>query len=232
VEKGMTSSEKPEVDPLATAIAAAAKSETGQSLIKAVLLPSAELYGQHLKEILDEHLSERRARNAQRILGKAARKLDPSQSGYWPPRVVKEVFDDGSLTDDELSAEYLAGVLASSRSPHGRDNRGVALSTMVNRLSFYTLRMHYIFYTVVRKLLVGSGLQIGIADEARKAQVFIPFSAYTEAMEFEEGEDVDGAMQHALYALLQDDLVRDEYWVGTHEFIRRLFPSAPSSGWC
>lgn len=123
----ITTSEKPEMDPLATAITAAAKSETGQSLIKAVLLPSAELYGQHLRDILDERLSEGRARNARRILEKAALKLDANQAGYWPPRVVKEVFDDGTLTDDELTAEYLAGVLASSRSPHGRDDRGIAL---------------------------------------------------------------------------------------------------------
>lgn len=84
----MTFPEKLDMDPLTTAIAAAAKSETSQSLIRAVLLPSAELYGQHLRGILDVRLSQQRARNAQRILEKSSRKLDPNQIGYWPPRVV------------------------------------------------------------------------------------------------------------------------------------------------
>jgi hypothetical protein len=226
----MTSSEKPEMDPLATAITAAAKSETSQSLIRAVLLPSAELYGQHLRDILDTRLSERRAANAQRILEKASRKLDPNQTGYWPPRVVKEIFDDGSLTDDGLAAEYLAGVLASSRSPNGRDDRGVAISTMINRLSFYTLRTHYIFYTAVRQLLAGSGLQLGVDVEAKKAQVYIPYSTYYSAMEFDRSEDAWGASTHAIYALAQDNLIGLDYWFGRLEFIRESFPSAPEVG--
>jgi hypothetical protein len=229
-ESGMTSSEKPEMDPLTTAISAVAKSETSQSLIKAMLLPSAELYGQHLRDILDARLSERRARNAQRILEKASRKLDPDQPGYWPPRVVKEIFDDGSLIDDGLAAEYLAGVLASSRSPNGRDDRGVALSTMINRLSFYTLRTHYILYTAARRLLAGSGLQLGIDVEAQKAQVFIPYSTYYSAMEFDSSEDAWGALTHAIHALRHDNLIGFDYWFGSLEFMRRTFPSAPEVG--
>jgi hypothetical protein len=102
---------------------------------------------------------------------------------------------------------------------------------MVNRLSFYTLRMHYLFYTAVRQLLVGSGAQLSVEREAKQAQVFIPFIVYFNAMEFDLSEDILGAQLHAIYALRQDHLVGDEYRFGDEEFLRKEgFPSASEPG--
>jgi hypothetical protein len=40
------------------------------------------------------------------------------------PKVIKAILDDGSFCDDELTASYFGGVLASSKTEVGCDDRG------------------------------------------------------------------------------------------------------------
>jgi hypothetical protein len=205
-----------------SAAAAAAKSETGKSLIKAVLLPPADVLGRHLAEILDGRLGQWRAENAQRILEKAARKTaNIEEMGHYPPKVIKNVFDDGSLDDNELIAEYLGGVLASSKSPSGRDDRGVGVSVLVNRLSSYTLRMHYIFYSALQMAAKGSDVNLRIERNRKEFRIYIPWSSYTEAMGFDTPEEETTATEHAIVALEREGLMSRYFLMGSAENLRK-----------
>jgi hypothetical protein len=92
--------------------------------------PTAEYLGGGLRA-----WTEKRVQNVATIFNKAQEKLGPEieKAGSVPPRVLKEVLDEGSFCDDELTAEYFGGILASSRTPSGRDDRGRHIC--VSRLS-------------------------------------------------------------------------------------------------
>src|SRR4051794_14534377 len=98
-------------DPVTTAALIAAGAAVGSRTVDKVLGPSAE----HLGEILNERLTEFRARNIGRVIEAADRK--GGRDGTVPPRVAHRLLEDGSYCDDELMAEYLGGVLAGSRTP-------------------------------------------------------------------------------------------------------------------
>jgi len=135
-------------------------------------------------------------------------------------------------------AEYLGGVLASSKSPGGRDDRGVALSGLVNQLSAYTLRTHYILYLAARKTTppiatrwkaAGRDLRVGDIREARIVATFISFAAFNRAMAFEPFEDATGATAHAFYALLKEQLFT-EWSAGDVEHLRTKYNNVTEAG--
>jgi hypothetical protein len=76
-----------------------------------------------------------------------------------------------------VSTEYFGGVLASSRTEVGRDDRGAAFVALIGRLSSYQIRSHYFFYT------------------------FVPMQSYASAMEFGEDENFDVLLSHVLFGL-------------------------------
>jgi hypothetical protein len=212
-------------DPITTAAsaaAAAAKSETGKSLLKAVLMPPADVLGRHLAEMLEGRLGHWRAENAQRILEKAARKAgDTESAGHYPPRVIKNVFDEGSLDDNELLAEYLGGVLASSKSSSGRDDRGVGISALVNRLSSYALRMHYIFYSSLQPLARGSEINLREEEKRKDLRAYVSWTSVTEAMEFETPEEESTAMEHAIVTMDRERLISPFFLAASVEILRQ-----------
>ena len=110
-----------------------------------------------------------------RVFAHAERKLGPEQleaPGAVPPRVLKGVLEEGSFCEDEVMAEYLGGVLASSRSEVSVDDRGTALLAVISGLSTYQLRTHYTMYTTARQQLVGRDINLANATE-RKRQAAI-----------------------------------------------------------
>jgi hypothetical protein len=195
-------------------------------MLERLLGPTLDYLGDGLRD-----MTERRTKNIARIIYKASQKVNEDLPGQVPPRLIKNIFDDGSFSEDELTAEYLAGVLASSKSPHGRDDRGVALTALVNRLSMYTLRTHYIFYTTVRRLLVGSGLNLGLGgDVTRRGRIYLPDSTYSAAMGYEPTEDSFGATSHAMYALSREQLIGDDFRLGSLQLMQQEAPTAWEEG--
>jgi hypothetical protein len=199
---------------IGSALAILASASVTKPMLERLLGPTFDYLGDGLRD-----LTEKRARNIGNIVMKAIQKTEElGAEGEVPPRVIKNVFDDGSFSDDQIVAEYLGGVLASSKSPGGRDDRGVALSDLVNRLSAYTLRTHYILYLAARKTTppiatrwkaAGRELNIGNSSEVRMAATFVSFEAYNKAMAFEPFEDSMGATMHAYYTLLKEQLITD-----------------------
>jgi hypothetical protein len=170
---------------IGSALAILASASVTKPMLERLLGPTFDYLGDGLRD-----LTEKRARNIGNIVMKAIQKTEElGAEGEVPPRVIKNVFDDGSFSDDQIVAEYLGGVLASSKSPGGRDDRGVALSDLVNRLSAYTLRTHYILYLAARKTTppiatrwkaaAGRDLNVGNSSEARMVATFVSFEGAT-----------------------------------------------------
>jgi hypothetical protein len=214
---------------IGSALAVLASAEITKPMLERLLGPTVDYLGAGLHD-----LTQKRVENIARIITKANRKAEQENaaaSGLVPPRLIKNIFDDGSFTEDELTAEYLAGVLASSKSPNGRDDRGVALSSLVNRLAMYSLRTHYIVYTATRALLLGSDVNLGLGQQVtEQARIYLPISTYAAAMDYEETEHGYGATSHALYALSREQLIDDNFCLGSLQLMREEAPQAWEEG--
>jgi len=151
--------------------------------------------------------------------------------GGVPPRVLKAVLDDGSYIDDELAAEYVGGVLASSRSEVSRDDRGVYWLSLVASMSTYQLRAHYVLYTITRQLLQGSGLNLGMETEAQaKGRIFVPFETLLPALAFGESErhEIPAILSHISWGLVAANLLGSHWAYGGD--VKHLAPLAETPG--
>ena len=171
--------------------ASAAADETG-SMLSRLFGPSADVIGQNWAERLRE-------RNLARLL-KKTEAHDPSSEGFANPRVASQVFESAEYSDSEVVAEYLSGVLASSRDGSGTDDAGVAWSSVVARLSSDQLRLHYVIYASLRVAVIsdpparsnelhGKPVAMGLA-ELLSAAGFSTFEAFADAL--------DGLMREGL----------------------------------
>lgn len=124
--------------------AEAASKEAG-SLLGRLFGPSADVIGHHWAARLKE-------RNLERLLRKTEKhSANIENPGFANPRVAAQVFESASYADDEFVAEYLSGVLASSRNPSGSSDLGLNWSSLVARLPALTLRLHFMLYDAVRR---------------------------------------------------------------------------------
>lgn len=194
-----------------------------------VLGPTADYLGEGIKD-----WTELRVQNVRRIFEKAESRIgvnaDPGQP--VPPKVLKHVIDEGSFSDDVLTAEYLGGVLASSKSGISRDDRGASFAALVTRLSTYQIRTHYILYRVARTLLLGSQENFGLGStRVEHGRFFLPMETYEQAMNYEEGENPGAIIQHAIWGLAKDDLIGQSFIsAGNKDHLARLVPGVPGPG--
>lgn len=169
--------------------------------------------------------------NLDGIFRKATQKLGDriETEGSVNPRVLKHVVDEGRFCEDELTGEYYGGILASSRSGNGRDDRGVTLLATIKDLSVYQLRFHYLVYSVLNRLYNGKGLNLGDGNDCRKMAVFIPMRVYEKAMAFTPEENASTILSHVLFGLNKHTLISD-FSSGNAEFLKKRNPQIPESG--
>lgn len=128
-------------------IAGAALSAVGndaQGVLTRLLGPTADVMGSQL-------VGWYRSKNVERVIRRAENKAKTKRNGSIPPRVAQEVFEKAQWAENEFVAEYLSGVLASSRTRDGENDSGVAWTALVGRLSSDQLALHWIIYTSVQK---------------------------------------------------------------------------------
>ena len=197
----------------------------GAKLVEKLLGPTADYVGVGLR-----NWAEKRVLNVGRIFEKAARKLGDKIDipGSVPPRVLKEILDEGSYCDDELTAEYFGGVLASSRSGTSRDDRAASYLKLTSELSSYQIRFHYITYTVCRSLFLGSGLRPTFEEDLNKMWLFLPGSFLSPAMDFTDAEPAQDIILHCTSGLGRHDLIRQAHW-GRPDHVN---PLNNQKGWC
>lgn len=134
------------MEPIGAAASAAvvaagkAAGEAAPGVFARLFGPSADVLGDHWATLLKQRLG-----NVQRVV-EAADQMTSSEPGSIPPRVAARIFEDAQWADEPMMAEYLSGVLASSRTPGGTDDRGVYWSSLAARLSSDQLRLHYMIY--------------------------------------------------------------------------------------
>lgn len=198
-----------------------------KDLMTKLLGPTADYIGGEAKNFV-----EKCNINLDSIFKNATQKLGDriETEGGVNPRVLKHVVDEGRFCEDELTAEYYGGILASSRSGNGRDDRGVTLLATIKDLSVYQLRFHYLVYSVINRLYKGNDFNIGDRSDCRKMSVFIPLRVYQKAMAFTPEEDPRTILSHVLFGLSKHDLIHSEFTSGETEYLQKLIPQISESG--
>lgn len=92
--------------------------------IAKLLGPTADYLGEGLRD-----LTQRRIESIGKMFSNASKKLGPqlNMPGQVPPRILRTVMNEASYFEDHVALEYFGGVLASSRTEGGRDDRGARL---------------------------------------------------------------------------------------------------------
>lgn len=195
---------------------------TAASLYK-VLGPAAGEVGEAVRR-----MTEYRLRNVGRVIENAATKTPEEEGGEVPTRAAMRLVEDASYSDDDVIIEYLGGVLASSHTLVGRDDRGVTWSAMIATLSTYQLRTHYLLYREFRRHLIGREVNFGSGDETQKLELFLPMDEYLDAMELSDEErasdddDSPNLLGHILFGLHRHSLIGTTAWAaGDSEFLGR-----------
>jgi hypothetical protein len=179
-----------------------------KDLIIKLLGPTVEYLGES-----GAAFTKKRIENIKRIFSKAERKLGNklNEPGGVPPKILKGILDDGGFCEDEISAEYYGGVLASSRSGVSRDDRAVVFLTLLSRMSSYQIRTHYILYSSFWKVHKGRKINIGIDIERDQLGTSIPFLEYCDAMDFSDNESIpiilSIILSHAVHGLYREGLI-------------------------
>ena len=157
----------------------------GKDGVARILGPTADYLGGELKEF-----TRKRIENVGKIFSNAERKLGGKldKPGRVPPKVLKKVINEGSYSEDKIAIEYFGGVLASSRTDIGRDDRGSRLAQITDNLSVYQIRSHYLIYSTISDLFSNSGQKFGLDSDRKKMQVFLPALDYARAKEFTKEE--------------------------------------------
>ena len=196
--------------------------------VSKLLGPTADYLGKGLS-----NLTKRRVESIGKMFSNASKKLGSQieAPGQVPPRILKTVMDDASYCEDPLVLEYFGGVLASSRTEDGRDDRGARVMKIVDNLSTYQIRTHYLLYSTIASLFSNSGKRFGTAEERIQLGVFLPLQAYATSMMFSQKEwDNPQIMNHIWHGLYSDGLIENQWSFGIQKLIRRQFTNAPGDG--
>lgn len=195
-----------------------------KDLIVKILGPTAEYLGDGLKS-----WTETRLTNVAKIMNRAHRVSGDkiNEKGTVPPRVLKEILDQGSFCEDELMAEYFGGILASSRTNEVADDRGSSYAALISRLSSYQIRTHYLLYRLLKDLYDDTDLKIGETQDRLKMQIFIPMEVYAAVMELDpvDHEKMWAVLSHSFRGLAKEDLLDGgNFAMGPVESIKRNSP--------
>lgn len=200
------------IDPV-SGIAILGGAYGGAKLIQRLLGPTADYLGEGIKS-----WTEVRLQNTKNIFYSAERKLGEriNEEGSVPPRVLKGILDEGSFCDDELTVEYFGGILASSRSSITRDDRGTTFVALLSQLSTYQIRLHYIFYSVMKAVHKDPGVSLGFGDTRQMLTTFMPKETLLEGFEFDQQETMnsESIISHAIIGLHAKGLIEGDYAYG------------------
>lgn len=129
------------------------------------------------------------------------------------PRLLRRVFDEALYADEEIVAEYLSGVLASSGDGNKND-RGVAITALIRRLSALQLRVHYVLYSELLRHKIGHPVDLRWSIERNRLHVEFDMEEFVRTLGFEElspdaRRDLIG---HAIWGLSREQLIDEDSW--------------------
>ncbi len=134
-----------------------------------------------------------------RIVQSALKKIDDPEDGARANlRVARDVFWNGSFTDEAICAEYFGGILAASRSVDGKNDSGIFYVDIIKSLSSGQLKFHYVLYRTLNKLLLSDAskksMNPGQETELQSVELHIPVVGIIEQL----GAEDAGAILHGL----------------------------------
>lgn len=212
------------MDPLTGAVASAASkavdatgaeaAKTASSLLTRLLGPSADVIGQDWADRL-------RQKNLKRLLEKTQKRAEAeADPGFTKPRLAAATFEAAQYADDEIVAEYLSGVLASSRAPGGGTDSGLPWSAVIARLSSDQLRLHFLVYASSRSALISHGYES--VTKVHTEHVMLPIIPLMAGMGLRSGHKADYLrLNSALQGLMREGLIGDSYVYGTLALIEK-----------
>lgn len=215
-------------EPITTLGLGAIAAYLGKDGLQKLLGPTADYLGAGIRDF-----TKKRVENIGRIFQKADERLGEKREtpGSVPPKVLKTVINDGSYNDDSIAVEYFGGVLASSRTEIGRDDRGARMAKLVDDLSTYQLRTHYLIYSNIKEIFSTKNYQFNMNDRP-KMEIFFPNPQYVQAMGFssEEISKFDPLLRHTFFGLANDGLIEYDFQYGPKESISSRFKGATYGG--
>ncbi len=116
-------------------------------------------------------------------------------------RVTRDVFWNGSFTDEAICAEYFGGILASSRSANGKNDSGVYYTDLIKSLSSNQLKLHYLIYFSFNKFFILNpqklNLNPGQASELQLENIFLSTNEITNIIKINDKDVITDL--HAIY---------------------------------
>lgn len=110
-------------------------------------------------------------------------------------------------------------------------NRGARIAKVMDALSTYQLRTHYLIYATVRALFSASGLSLNMEGRS-KMQIFIPFPSFFVVMDFSDAElgQLSSLLAHIFFGLNGDNLLEGQWQYGDKDSTVKLFAGATDGG--
>ena len=197
-----------------------------KDLLLKILGPTADYIGGGLKGAV-----EKCNVNLNRVFERAKHKLGSrlDEEGAVNPRVLKHVFDDGRFADDDVVVEYYGGLLAGSKSGDGKGDQALPYLAMVQRMSVYQLRLHFLLYYEILHLHQGSRVNLGLGNEVPNLSLVIPHNMFFDALELKSRAEYEHIMPHSVVGLSHEGLVSN-YRYGNLEGQHKELPGAPDNG--
>lgn len=177
----------------------------GEWAIKKVLGPVLDEIGGDLQTLYKA--------GREKIVSATLRKINPDDGNRANLRVARDVFWNGSFTDEAICAEYFGGILASSRSADGKDDRGVYYADIIKSLSSQQLLLHYIIYFSLNKLW----LDMPADKERPNVGVVTELQNYGMWFATRELVTLGINVDNDLVALASKGLIKDDYEAMDHK---------------
>jgi hypothetical protein len=200
----------------------------GKDLLFKILGLTADYVGNETKNLV-----EKSCKNIKLIFIRAVNVLGSKidSPGQVSPRILKRIFDDGAFCEDELTLEYFGGVLASSRNNNSRDDRGLTFVSLLESMSSYQIRTHYIFHTILRKKYAGVDINFEDNRWIQKMQVFVPFDEFLNSIDLDlpDRSRRDTILPHIFWGLRRLNLISD-FGYGNTDTVRMRYLVADGPG--
>src|SRR3989339_1252855 len=128
----------------------------------AALAVGKKIFGKTL-DVISADIANLYQKGRDKIIEKVTSKIANIDDGKTANlRVARDVFWNGSFSDEAICAEYFGGILASSRSDDGADDTGVYYVDLIKSLSSRQLKLHYIIYICFNRTLVSDPSKAGV----------------------------------------------------------------------
>ena len=213
------------MEPISTTVGAGLIAYASKDLISKLLGPSADYLGGEIGNLV-----EKCNVNLGDIFTKAGRKSADSlaDGSQVNPRVIKAIVNEGSFCDDDTIKEYYAGVLAASRTKDGDDDIGVSLLSVLQGLSVYQVRLHYLFYREFHRAYSAKPVHLGDHSERTKRKLFIPLPTIGGSLKI--SGDIEAVLVHAITGLVKHELLGPTWQYGPPAGLKKYYADATEWG--